>query len=319
MVFERQLRFLFDRPRVQTVQTRAYEFLSRKWVLVALTVVPAMALFMFVNVIPIIWAVSASFFEVSAFSPVWNWNGLGNYAWVFSNPEFYATVSRSLVFAGGSVALQLTVGIAIALVMNREFKYASFLRAIIMLPYLVPTAIVGFIGLWMANSQYGLINQLLVQFGFIENFMSFFGNPDLAMLSVIVTSSWKFTIFVTIMVLARLQGIPEGLYEAATMAGATPYQKFRDITLPNLKGVIFIVVLLRGVWMFNKFDIIYVLTQGGPLNKTTTSAIWAYEVAFTNTTLGKAATISTVLFGLLVVTALLYFYVLEPSKEVRVE
>jgi len=139
------------------------------------------------------------------------------------------------------------------------------------------------------------------------------------MLAVIVTNSWKFSIFVTIMVLARLQGIPDGFYEAASVAGATPYQQFRDITLPNIKGIIFIVLLLRGVWMFNKFDIVFVLTGGGPLSETRTIPIHAYQVAFNQFRLGRAAAISTLLFGMLIVAAIIYFKGFEPSKGVRVE
>ncbi|MFC6989704.1 carbohydrate ABC transporter permease [Haloplanus sp. GCM10025708] len=287
--------------------------------LAAITILPALGLFAFVNLIPILWAVSASFFEISAFSPEWIWNGTQNYVQLFGSSAFWASLGRSLVFAGGSVAVQLTFGIVVALLVNREFKYATLIRALAMLPYLIPTAVLGFIALWMGNSQFGIINQILVQLGFITDPIAWFGNPDLAMIAVILTSSWKFSIFVTIMVLARLQSIPEGLYEAATVAGATPFQKFRDITLPNIKGVIFIVLLLRGVWMFNKFDIIYVLTQGGPAGATTTSAIYAYNVAFVNTSLGQAAAVSTVLFIMLAGAAAVYFYVFEPSQEVRVE
>ena len=108
-------------------------------------------------------------------------------------------------------------------------------------------------------------------------------------------------------------------YEAATMAGANSYQRFRDITLPNLKGVIFIVLLLRGIWMFNKFDIIYILTGGGPGQQTTTVPIFAYELAFATGELSSANTVATMMFGLIAITAGIYFYTLNPAEEVRVE
>jgi len=288
-------------------------------VLAAVTVIPAAILFTFVNLLPIGWAVTAGFFEISAFSPEWAWNGIENYIYTLNDAAFWGSLWRSVVFAGGSVAIQVVFGTVIALIVNRDFKFAALIRAIAMLPYLIPTAILGFIALWMANSQFGIINQILVQLGLIESNIAWYGNSDLAMWSVIVTSSWKFSIFVTIMVLARLQSIPEGYYEAATIAGATWFQKFRDITLPNLKGVLFIVILLRGIWMFNKFDIIYVLTKGGPVNKTTTSAIYAYNTAFVTTALGRAAAISTLLFVILIAAALIYFYKFEPANEVRTE
>lgn len=319
MSIHNPLTAVVENQRVSEFQNSAYEFLSQRWVLAVITVVPAALLFSFVNLLPIGWAVTASFFEISAFSPIWEWTAFQNYIETFQDAAFWASLWKSVVFAGGSVAIQLVFGTAIALIVNRDFPFAAALRAIAMLPYLIPTAVLGFVAMWMANSQFGIINQALVRLGLIEGHIAWYGNPDLAMWAVIVTSSWKFSIFVTIMVLARLQSIPEGYYEAATVAGATWFQKFRDITLPNLKGVLFIVILLRGVWMFNKFDIIYVLTKGGPVNKTTTSAIYAYNTAFVTTALGRAAAISTLLFVILIAAAVIYFRQFEPSREVRVE
>lgn len=303
----------------QRVRDRAYSFLSKKWVLIGLTVVPVLALFTLVIVIPVIWTIWSSFHEIPIYSPSWQWVGLDHYLSLASNEGFRQALFRSSVFAGGSVAFQLVTGTLLALALNRSFKYVGLVRAIAMLPYLIPTAVLGFIGLWMGNSQWGIINSLLTRVGLINGPIAWYGNPDVAMIAVILTSSWKFTIFVTIMVLARLQSIPDGYYEAAQMSGATAYQRFRDITLPNLKGVIFIVLLLRGIWMFNKFDIIWVLTEGGPGSSTTTAPIHVYQVAFNSTNLGEAAALSTALFGMLVVGAILYFYILSPEEEVRVE
>ena len=307
------------RAQLLGYQQSVYEFLSNRYVLIALTILPATLLFLFVNVVPIGWAVAGSFFDIPAYSPEWTWTGLSNYSSVLEKSEFWSSLQRSVVFAVGSVALQLVFGMAVALLLNRSFRGSTLVRAIMMLPYLIPTAVLGFIALWMGNSQFGIINQILVNLGLITERFPWFGNSETAMAAAILTSSWKFTMFVTIMVLARLQSIPDGLYEAAEVMGSTTYERFRDITLPNLKGVIFIVVLLRGVWMFNKFDIIYVLTNGGPRRVTTTVPIHAYKVAFNQLTLGRAAAISTLLFIMLIGAAFLYFYVLEPEQEVRVE
>lgn len=303
----------------QTRKDLLFEFLSRKHVFIALTVLPTMLLFAFINLIPIGWAIYAGFHKIPLLSPNWEWVGLQNYQAILSDPAFWQVLERSIIFAGGSVAVQLTVGTGLALLLNRSFKFEYVVRALVLLPYTIPTAVIGFMALWMMNSQWGIINQILVQLGLISNAIPWYANPDLAMPAVILTNSWKFSIFVTIMVLARLQSIPDGYYEAAELAGANVYQQFRDITLPNLKGVIFIVLLLRGVWMFNKFDIIWVLTNGGPGKKTETASIYAFRTALFQNHLGKAAAISTILFIMLVVTAALYFYVLEPEKEVRVE
>lgn len=298
---------------------RFFERLSDRRIMAVLTIVPALALFSFVSLLPMIWAVWSSLHEISAFDPEWTFTGLDNYVWVLSDIRFWESLGRGFIFAVGSVILQVAFGTWLALMINREFKYATFVRALAMLPYLIPTAVLGFVALWMGNSQFGIINQLLVQVGLIDSYIAFYGSQSWAMISVIFTNSWKFSIFVTIMVLARLQGIPEGLYEAATVSGATSYQKFRDITLPNLKGVLFIVILLRGIWTFNRFDIIYVLTRGGPLSSTTTGSIYAYNLGFERFTLGRATAVSTLLFFLLAAFAVFYFYKFEPSQEVRVE
>lgn len=298
---------------------RLFETLSNKKVMAAMTIVPAFALFLFVNLFPIAWAFTASFFEISAFAPGWEFTGLSNYEAVLSRPAFWESVRLSFVYAVGTTALQLVFGVGFALLLNRPFRYNYLARAIGMMPYLVPTAVVGFIASWMANSNFGIINQILTDLGLIDSYIAWFGNPDLAMLAVILATSWKFSIFVTIMTLSRLQAIPGDLYDAATMAGASRYQQFRDVTLPNLKGVIFIVLLLRAVWQFNQFDIIYVLTRGGPLGATTTTPVFAFETSFPQTQIDLGAAISVLLFGMLIVFAGLYFRVLEPSEEVRVE
>jgi multiple sugar transport system permease protein len=296
-----------------------YRFLSRRRVLAAITILPALSLFTFITLGPIVWAIAAGFFEIPVFVPQWEFVLFRNYTELLSEPEFWASMWRSVVFAGGSTAFQLVAGVGIALLVNRSFRFVSVVQTIVILPYMIPTAVLGFVALWMGNAQWGVINRLLIDAGLLDGPFSWFGNHSTAMLAVILTSSWKFTIFVTIMVLARLQSIPDDHYEAARVAGANTYQAFRDITLPNLRSVVFIVLLLRGVWMFNKFDIVYILTAGGPGDATRTAPIYAYELGFGLTRLGKAAAMSTLLFVVLASVAIVYFRVLEPAREVRAE
>ena len=296
-----------------------YEFLSRGKVLAAITVLPAFLLFVFITLGPIVWAIAAGFFEIPVFDPAWEFVFLDNYVELLTEGAFWMSVWRSVLFAGGSTAFQLVVGTGIALLVNRSFRFSNVVQTIVILPYMIPTAVLGFMALWMGNAQWGVINAVLIDVGVLDGPFSWFGRHSTAMIAVILTSSWKFTIFVTIMVLARLQSIPTDHYEAARVAGASTYQVFRDITLPNLKSVIFIVVLLRGVWMFNKFDIVWVLTGGGPGDATRTAPIYAYELGFGLTRLGKAAAMSTILFVLLATVAVIYFRVLEPAQEVRAE
>lgn len=294
-----------------------YKFLSKRRVMAAFTILPALLLFVFITLGPIVWAIAAGFYEIPIFNPEWQFVLFDNYIALLNQSDFWASVGRSLLFAGGSTAFQLVVGIGIALLVNRSFRFSNIVQAVVILPYMIPTAVLGFMALWMGNAQWGVINRVLVDLGIFTNGFSWFGNHATAMIAVILTSSWKFAIFVTIMVLARLQSIPGDHYEAARIAGASRLQSFRDITLPNLKSVIFIVLLLRGVWMFNKFDIIWVLTGGGPGDATRTAPVYAYELAFGLSKLGRAAAMSTMLFVFLAAVALVYFRYLEPAEEVK--
>jgi multiple sugar transport system permease protein len=137
------------------------------------------------------------------------------------------------------------------------------------------------------------------------------------MVSVIFVNSWKFTPFITIMVLARLLTIPNSYYDAAKIYGASAFQQFRDITLPSIRGVLLLVILIRGTWMFNKFDSIWLLTAGGPKEATTTLPVMAFETGFKLYNLGKSAAIGTLLFVILVIVAIIYFRVFRPEEEVR--
>lgn len=296
-----------------------YERLSRKRVLAALTILPALGLFLFLNMVPILWAIAAGFFKINALNPEWTWVGLENYEIILTDDAFWGAAWRGAIFTGGSIVIQLTVGVGLALLVNRDFKHKYAARTIVMFPYLVPTAVLGFIAIWMNNGTFGITNQILQQLGLIKEFIAWYGTPDVVMEAVILTFSWKFTIFVTIMVLAKLQGIPDSFYEAAEVSGATAWDKFRDITLPHLKGVIFIVLLLRGVWTLNKFDIIWVLTRGGPGDSTTTPPVYVFETAFQSNNLGIAASVSVLLFVVVGIVAILYFAILNPEEEVRVE
>lgn len=305
--------------RARDFRDDLYETLSKKKVMGALTIVPAVILFLFLNFAPIVWALVGGFFSIPALNPEWTWVGLDNYRFLLNDPSFWHSAWIGLLFTAGSIAIQLGVGVGLALLVNRNFKYKYIVRTIVMFPYLVPTAVVGFIALWMNNDTWGITNQLLTQSGLVAEAISFYGSPDNALLAVMLTFSWKFTIFVTIMVLAKLQSIPNSFYEAAEVSGASGFDKFKDITLPHLKDVIFIVLLLRGVWTLNKFDIIWVLTGGGPVDATTTLPVYAFEMAFLSHRLGRASAVAVVLFGVLSIAAIIYFHVAEPSKEVRVE
>jgi len=281
---------------------------------------PVMILFLFIAVLPILWALTGSLFSINSFNPVWKWNGFNNFQHILFNDSFYwVAVSKSVIFGFGSVSLQIIVGITIALLLQKQFKRNAVARAVVLLPYLIPVIVVGLVFVWMFNPEYGALNLIPLQLGLISEPINYLGNTDIAMYALIVAASWKWSIFVVMMTLARREAIPDGYYDAARANGANAWQRFRDITLPNLKGMIILVVLLRGIWMFNKFDIIWIMTRGGPSQSSTTLPVYAYRVAFSQWQLGESLAIASTLFFTLVIGAVVYFYRFNPTEEVRVE
>ena len=176
--------------------------------------------------------------------------------------------------------------------------------------------VVIFIWKFILDPNVGVLNQWLVQAGLVEDPIAFFSTIKWAMPAVVITSVWKFGSFAFFILLARLQAIDPNLYERARVEGASTWQAFRDITLPHLRGAILIILLVRGIWMFNKFDIIYLSTRGGPLKATTTLPIRVYEIAFEAVDFGGATALAGIMFFLLAGVAVVYFYVFEPEKEV---
>ncbi len=289
---------------------------SRLWIVG--TIVPALLFLTLIAYLPITYAIAVSFFKKTAFSPKMSWVGLKNYVWLLEETDLWAGLGRSAIFTVGSVLVQLTWGLSTALLLNRTFRGQTLVRSLFILPYLLPTIVVALIFQWLLNQEYGVVNQIFLQTGIRSKPINFFGGLQTAMYSVIGTASWQYGSFVALMVLARLQAIPPKLYEAARVCGAGAFRCFWDVTLPNLKSTFLLLALLRGIWMFNKFDIIYLVTRGGPLKATETLPIYAYRLAFEEFDFGTAAGVCTFMFLVLVIGSIVYFKVFDPTKEVEV-
>lgn len=262
------------------------------------------------------YALVASFHEIPAFDPVWTFVGTNNYITILGAPEFYNALRNGVVFTVGSIAVQLVLGIIVALLVN-ELKN-KLVTAVTISLYVIPTAVVAVVFEQMLTQRVGVYHNLLTDLGLIGG-VSIWADSSLAMLGVIGVGSYKFAMFVTIMILARLQSIPTHYYEAATMSGATTLDKFVDITLPQLRGVIALVVLLRAIWMFNNFDIIWILTQGGPSATTETLPIYAFKLTFSDLQYGMGTTVAMVMFGMLAIGGIAYLSLFNPEQDVEGE
>lgn len=279
-------------------------------------ILPAVITFLSLSVGPILFGIWLSFQGGFGLIDL-NFVGLQNYERLLTNdPVFWASVGKGFIYAIYSIVLQTVGGVGIALLLNQSFRGENFVRTVVLLPYLIPTVAVGIIFRWILNNQVGLVNYYLLELSIIERPISFFAE-GLAMHTVVWASGWKFTIFVVLIILARLQSIDPELYELAKINGANSINRFFDVTLPHIRSSLFLVVLLRGIFMFNKFDMIYILTEGGPFNQTQTMVIYAYKKAFGELNYGEGAAITTMMFMILATVSIVYFYKFSPEEEVE--
>lgn len=255
---------------------------------------------------PFVYTVFLSFQRRQLFSREGTFVGFDNYTALLSSTEFWESLANGIVFSGGTIFLQLVLGIALALLLNQQFFGRNAFRGLLLFPYLVPS-VVGIIAIrWMLNDLYGIVNYWLQSLGLIDQALPWLGHPHLAMASLISINTWMFYPFVMLCVLARLQSIPTDLYEAATIDGAGPIAKFWYVTLPQLRGTIAVVLIVRTLWMFNKFDTVWLATQGGPFGSTQTLPVYAYIEAFNLYEIGRGAAIGVLMSFVLLIVFLIY-------------
>jgi multiple sugar transport system permease protein len=212
--------------------------------------------------------------------------GLGNFVTLWNDPIFSQAVWNTFRFTGAATILKLGGGLAMALVMHQNFRFKGMARALLLLPFIVPTVLSTVAWQWILDPGMGLFNRGLVFFGLMQQGPSWLGNPTLAMVSVILVNTWRGLPFFGITILAGLQTIPADLMESATIDGAGAWGRFRHITLPLLMPVIFIVTTFSVIFTFFDFQLVYVLTGGGPANATHLMATYAYVISVTTGQLG---------------------------------
>ncbi|UCD71954.1 MAG: sugar ABC transporter permease [Syntrophobacterales bacterium] len=270
-------------------------------------ILPSFILFVGLLLYPLGYGIYISVFSKHLLSRDMTFIGLKNYMWLFKNPDFWQALWHSVLWAGSTVSLQIILGTAVALLLHQSYKGRSIARGLVLFPYMIPIVSVVLIWMLMYSALYGVINHLLLKLGLIESPIAWLSSANSAMISVVLVGLWKFFPFVVITILARLQIIPLDLYEAAKIDGATAWDQFRDITLPQLRDILFIVVLLRTIWMFNNFDVIFLLTGGGPLRATMTLPVMVYEQAFENYMMGRGSAVAVLMFVFLIIIMTIYF------------
>lgn len=263
--------------------------------------------------VPALHAIQLSFYDASSFVSTGEFVGLANYVRVLGQGEFWHALWVGIVFAGSAIILQVLLGIALALLLNRPFRGRSLARGAIVLPYLLPTVVIAVTVHWLLDGTVGLFTHWAMDLGLGRP--AWFASPFSALAIVVLASVWTWTPFVTICFLAGLQTVPTSLYEAARVDGAGPWTRFWHVTVPVLKPVLTVIVLLRSIWMFNKFDIIWLLTHGGPLSATEHLPVLAYRRAFTQFDVGGGAAVATLSFLILSALIALYFWKFPIEEE----
>lgn len=231
--------------------------------------------------------------------------GLFNYQWLLQDDQFWTSVGVTVIFAAAVVTLEVVIGVALALVLDREMRGTSFIRTIFILPMMVAPIVVGLIWRFMYNEQFGTLNGLLRRVGFSG--LPWLSSPDLALISVIIADVWQWTPFVFILSLAALQSMPTSAMEAARIDGASTWQMVLHIKLPLMMPVITVAALLRLIDAFKVLEVVYILTDGGPGLSTEILSLHIYKTAFVSQQLGRASALSNLLlFMVLGLTALLF-------------
>ncbi len=272
-----------------------------------LSIAPAIILIGGVGIIPILITFSYSFQYKVLTDPLNNhFVGLNNYIKLLTDSSFWEVLKNTAVFAVLSMGVELLVGMIAALYMNSAKKHVGIIRTIILIPWAIPGIIIAYMFSFLFNDQLSVINVILEGVGIIDSPITFLANKYWAMFVVVCADAWKQFPYVALMLLSGMQTIPAELYESASVDGAGSIDKFFRITLPNLKGIILIVLLFRTMGAVRIFDIIYGITGGGPANSTATLLYKAYKYIFGDMNFGLGSALSTIITLIIMILSFIY-------------
>jgi multiple sugar transport system permease protein len=239
------------------------------------------------------------------------WVGLDNFTYLIGDSVARLSLFNTLFYTTVASVAKFVLGLWLALLLNRHLPFKSFFRAIVLLPFIVPTALSAIAFWWLYDSQFSVISWSLMRLGIIDQYIDFLGSPWNARLSAVAANIWRGVPFVAICLLAGLQTISPSLYEAAALDGATPWQRFRFVTLPLLTPIIAVVMTFSVLFTFTDFQLIYVLTRGGPLNATHLMATLSFQRAISGGSLGEGAALATLMVPFLLAAILFSYFGLQ--------
>lgn len=280
-----------------------------------LLLIPALLLLALVFAYPILRALWLSLFTQNLGTQLkLVFSGLDNYGRMLGDGRFWQSLWNTSLFTLASVFLELILGMGVALVLNQSFPGRGIVRTISLLPWALPTALMGLAWAWIFNDQYGIVNDILLRLGILQTGVSWLGDPTLAMMAVIIADVWKTTPFIALLLLAGLQSISSDLYEAHAIDGASAWQSFWKITVPLLLPQIVIALLFRFAQAFGIFDLVQVMTGGGPAGATEMVSIYIYATIMRYLDFGYGAALVVVTFLLLIIAVAIAAYCLSKAR-----
>lgn len=268
-----------------------------------LLLLPAAFAVLAVGIYPILNVIYFSLTKWPILQPTGKFIFLKNFAYLFTNLEFWNALKNSLIWTFGSVFFQFWIGLGLALFLHKKFFARDVYRGMVFFSYLIPTIVIAIVFRFMLNDVTGIIAIAFQKMGLR---LGFFSSPKTSMASVILVNVWKYFPFVVVCILAQLQTIDNQMYEAAKIDGASNFQQFRHITWPFILPVVFITLMLRTIWTIKNFDIIKLLTGGGPLDSTETLPILSYDTVFGALKLGRGSAVAVLMFVILMIASSIY-------------
>lgn len=286
---------------------------TRRRITPYLLLFPAVILLILLYAYPFILTIIQSFQRVVLFGGDSYWVGFDNYISILTDQTFYQNLMTTFRYALLTIVLKMIVALILALFLHSDIFGKGLMRFIMLLPWAVPQVAVALVWKWIYDGQYGYLNYYLEKLGLLSERISWLADPDVTMYAVSFVDAWMGWPLITMMLLAGLEAIPESLYEASLIDGANAWRRFTNVTMPGIKNVFLITTTLVSIWTFNSFNVIYVLTQGGPLRTTETLMMRVYNESFQNFNFGVSSALTLIIIVL--ITFFTFGYIRQLFKE----
>jgi multiple sugar transport system permease protein len=292
-----------------------FSFFDSNKKLVYFLVLPSLLIVFSVMLYPLLYALNVSFHKIEFATRTSTWMGISNYSQMFKDKLFLNSIRITGIFTFATVFLEIALGIAIALVLNQKFMFRGFVRGIMILPWALPGVVNGIMWKWIYNPNYGALNAMLSQLHIIDTYQVWMGKAFSALLAIIVADIWKETPYVVLLTIAALSNISAEIYEAARVDGAGPWKAFWKITLPLLKPVLLVLAITKTIWAIQSFDLVYIMTGGGPGSGTETITYYIYKTTFKFLQFGYGTAMAYFVSFITFALAFVYIKFLAREKE----